>query len=246
MSSSAFSKRQKFFCAGPSNWSYVRNQHKQVFWGPRNFRILRIFKPPFKWLGSYKFRWSFLSRNSCLIPDSGSTPKWVPPSSLLTSWRMQSVRKGSCPTGHPFCTYLWLTSSRPRKNLNFSRSSFRTRHTSACPFTPMGTMRNTLHTSLQSSVSSMTRGCPRSAGCLPRLLQDGQRHWRISKKPQFLEKPSQQVLMLQPARWRCRRPFCPKPEVQHNRRGKGMPTLTWEEVTIREGVVVVPKRKLWA
>ncbi len=47
----------------------------------------------------------------------------------------------------------------------------------------------------------------------------------------------------------CRRPSGPKPEIQHNRRGRGMSTLTWEEVTIREGkdhVVVVPKRKLWA
>ncbi len=33
----------------------------------------------------------------------------------------------------------------------------------------------------------------------------------------------------------CRRPSGPKPEIQHNRRGRGVPTLTWEEVIIREG-----------
>ncbi len=34
---------------------------------------------------------------------------------------------------------------------------------------------------------------------------------------------------------RCHRPSGPKPETQHDRRGRGVPTLTWEEVTIREG-----------
>ncbi len=33
----------------------------------------------------------------------------------------------------------------------------------------------------------------------------------------------------------CSRPSGPKPEIQQNRRGRGVPTLTWEEVTIREG-----------
>jgi hypothetical protein len=33
----------------------------------------------------------------------------------------------------------------------------------------------------------------------------------------------------------CSKPFGPKPEIQHNQRGRGVPTLTWEEVTIREG-----------
>ena len=32
----------------------------------------------------------------------------------------------------------------------------------------------------------------------------------------------------------CSRPFCPKPEIQHDRRGRGMLTLTGEEATIRE------------
>ncbi len=31
-----------------------------------------------------------------------------------------------------------------------------------------------------------------------------------------------------------RRPSGPKPEIQHDRRGRGVPTLTWEEVNIRE------------
>ncbi len=43
------------------------------------------------------------------------------------------------------------------------------------------------------------------------------------------------------------KPFGPKPGIQHSQKGRGVPTLTWEEVTIREGkVVVVPKWKLWA
>ncbi len=33
----------------------------------------------------------------------------------------------------------------------------------------------------------------------------------------------------------CRRPSGPKPEIQHDQRGRGVPTLTWEEGTIREG-----------
>ncbi len=33
----------------------------------------------------------------------------------------------------------------------------------------------------------------------------------------------------------CSRPSAPKPEIQHNRRGRGVPTLTREKVTIREG-----------
>ncbi len=47
----------------------------------------------------------------------------------------------------------------------------------------------------------------------------------------------------------CPEPFGPKPGIQHDGRGRGMPTLTWEEVTIKEGKkddVVVPKWKLWA
>jgi hypothetical protein len=75
MLSSAFSKRPKNFCTRPSNRLYVWNQLKRVFLVPRNSCILRIFKPPFKHLGSYKFCQSLLSRNSSLVPDSGSTPK---------------------------------------------------------------------------------------------------------------------------------------------------------------------------
>jgi hypothetical protein len=73
--SSVFSKRSKIFFTRPSNWSYMRNLHKQVFLGPRIFCILQFFKPPFERLGSYKFLQSLLSRNSCLVPDSGSTPR---------------------------------------------------------------------------------------------------------------------------------------------------------------------------
>jgi hypothetical protein len=37
MLSSAFSKRLKISCTRPSNWSYVRNQHKQVCFGTKKF-----------------------------------------------------------------------------------------------------------------------------------------------------------------------------------------------------------------
>ncbi len=78
---------------------------------------------------------------------------------------MLSARKGSCLISRPFHTYLWLISSRPRKNPRSSRSSFLMHHTSACPYTPVGTTRNTSHTLLRSSKSSNRRGCPRSAEC---------------------------------------------------------------------------------
>ncbi len=35
--------------------------------------------------------------------------------------------------------------------------------------------------------------------------------------------------------WKWSRPSGPKPEIQHDRRERGVLTLTWEEVTIREG-----------
>ncbi len=50
---------------------------------------------------------------------------------------------------------------------------------STCPSTPVGTLRNTLHTSLQSSASSSRRGWMQSAGGLERLLWSSPRHWRI-------------------------------------------------------------------
>ena len=46
--------------------------------------------------------------------------------------------KGQLLIGRPFRMYLWLTQSRPRKNLIISWSSFKTRHTSVCPSTPLG------------------------------------------------------------------------------------------------------------
>ncbi len=91
----------KFFCSRPSNWLYMRSRHKQVFFlGQRIFCILQIYKPSFKRLGSYEFCRILLSRNSCLVPNSGSMPKWVPPSRLPTGWIMLSARKGSWATGH--------------------------------------------------------------------------------------------------------------------------------------------------
>ncbi len=170
MLSSALSKRPKCFCTRPSNWLYMWDWHKQVFLGPRFFCILWISKPPFKRLGSYKFCQSLLSRNPCLVPDSGIMPKWVPPSSLQMGWRTWSARKGSYPPGHPSHMYLRLTSSPPKKNLKFSRSSFRASLTSVCPFSPVGTMRNTLHTSLQSSKIIVHKGLSKRCRMLAKAV----------------------------------------------------------------------------
>jgi hypothetical protein len=60
-------------------------------------------------------------------------------------------KKGQLSHRPPFRTYLWLTSSCPRKNPRSSRLSFQTRPTSACPYTPVETTRNTLRTLLQPS-----------------------------------------------------------------------------------------------
>jgi hypothetical protein len=73
--SSAFSKRAKFSVPDHPIGRACGIGTSELFLGPIFFCILRIFKPPFKRLGSYKFRQSLLSRNSCLVPDSGSTPK---------------------------------------------------------------------------------------------------------------------------------------------------------------------------
>ncbi len=174
--------RGQSFCTRPSNWSYTQNRHKQIFLGPRNFCILQIFKPPFQRLGSYEFRQSLLSRNFCWVPDLGSTPKWLPPSSLWMSWRTLSARRGSCPIGRPFHTYLWLTSSCPRKNPRSSRSSFLRCPTSACPSTPVGTTRNTLRTCLQLLEERYQRALPRDLTSLiitplkiPPLISFGRR-----------------------------------------------------------------------
>jgi hypothetical protein len=60
--SSALSKRPNL--RDQAIQSAVRaSRYKQVFLGPRNFRILQIFKPKFKWLGSYEFHQSLLSRS---------------------------------------------------------------------------------------------------------------------------------------------------------------------------------------
>ncbi len=105
-SSSAFCKRPKFSVPDHPIGCTCGIGTSIFFLGPRNLCILQIFKPPSKRLGSYKFHRSLLSRNSCLVPDSGSTPKWVPPSRLPTGWIMLSGRKGSWATERPSCTCL--------------------------------------------------------------------------------------------------------------------------------------------
>ncbi len=164
-------REAKFFCTRPSSWLYVRNRHKrELFFGTKKLTTLQIFKPLFKQLGFYKSHQSLLSRNSFLVLDSGITPKWVLPSSLLTGWRMLSARKGSRATGRPSRTYLSWTSSHPRKIIMFWRSSFLMIPTSTSTFTPMGTLRNTLCTLLQPSASSSRRGWTQGVGILRRLF----------------------------------------------------------------------------
>jgi hypothetical protein len=76
-SSSAFSKsskRPKFFCARISNRSYMQNRHKQVFWDQEIFAFCESSSHHSSgWV--HTSRQSLLSRNSCLVPDSGSKPK---------------------------------------------------------------------------------------------------------------------------------------------------------------------------
>ncbi len=205
MLSSAFSERPKFFCTRPSNQLYLQNQHKQVlFWDQENFAFrlqatiqVAVFigvlpKTSFKKLLLGTGLWQHAKMRTSL--------------KSLDGLKNAECKKSCWATGRPYHTYLWLTSSPPRKKRIFSRSSFQTRHTLVCPFTHVGTMRNILHTLLQPSESSIKRGCPRSVGCLPRLLWSGLRHWRISKKLRVLKKLSWWTLMFKPARWILSRP----------------------------------------
>ncbi len=52
-----------------------------------------------------------------------------------------------------------------------------------------------------------------------------------------------------PRCWLCSRPFCPKLEIQHDKKRKRtVPTLTGKEWLQREcySIMLIPKRKLWA
>ncbi len=67
-------------------------------------------------------------------------------------------------------------------------------------------------------------------------------HWSpeflFSNESQLLQSHWERLCIVRAAGGRgggCNKPFGPKPEIQHNQRGRGMPTLTWEEVFIREG-----------
>ena len=74
--SSAFSKRLNFSVPDqPTHHACKIGTSKFFLLEPRNFQFLQIFKPPSKQLGSYKFHQSLLSRNPCLVLDSGSMPK---------------------------------------------------------------------------------------------------------------------------------------------------------------------------
>ncbi len=64
--------------------------------------------------------------------------------------------------------------------------------------------------------------CPReSMACHPVFL-------RLNPHPPHSPQANETLPALH-----CSRPFCPKLEIQHDRRGRGVPTLTGEEVTVQ-------------
>jgi hypothetical protein len=63
--SSAFSKRPKVSVPDHPIGRTCGISTNMFFLGPRIFRILLIFKPPFQRLGSYEFCQSLLSKDSC-------------------------------------------------------------------------------------------------------------------------------------------------------------------------------------
>jgi hypothetical protein len=152
----------EFFCTRPSNQSYVRNRHKQFFSG-----IKKIFH-------SANLQSTIQAAGFLQGPPRSSFKKLLLGTGLWQCAKMSTslkshdgLKDAKCEKGQlsnrppiPYVLVLRWTSKRPRKNLKFSRSSFRTSPTSVCPFTPMGTMRNILHTLLQSSKSLIRRSYP--------------------------------------------------------------------------------------
>ncbi len=94
-------QRLIFFCTRPSIGLTCGIGTSKNF-EDRKFCILRsfFFKPPCKRPGFYKFCQDLRSRDLCWVPHSGSTPRWVPPSSLPKDSRTLSARKGSWAVGH--------------------------------------------------------------------------------------------------------------------------------------------------
>ncbi len=126
MASSAFSKRPRCFCTRPSNWLYVQNQHKWVFSGTKNFLHSANLQAIIRAAGFLQVL--PMSSSKKLLLGTGLRQLAKMSTSLKSPDGLKDAEceKGSCPTSRPFCMYLWLTLSCPRKNLNFSKSSFRT------------------------------------------------------------------------------------------------------------------------
>ncbi len=76
-SSSAFSKRPIFFVPDHPIGRTCRIGTSELILGPRNFRFLQIFKPSFKWLGSYKFRQSLQNIKTLLNKLPASIWLWA-------------------------------------------------------------------------------------------------------------------------------------------------------------------------
>ncbi len=140
--------RGQSFCTRPSNWSYVWNWHKQVFFGAKKF------------LHSANLQAAIPMAGFLRVPPKSSFEKLLLGTGLWHHAKMSTslkspdgLKDAECKKGQlshrlPIPYIPVVASSRPRKNPRSSRSSFLARPTSACPSTPVGTTRNTLHTLL--------------------------------------------------------------------------------------------------
>jgi hypothetical protein len=162
--------RGQSFCTRPSNWSYVRNWHKQGFFGTKNFLHSANLQAAIPIAGFLQV--PLKSSFKKLLLGTGLWHHTKMSTSLKSLDRLKDAecKKGQLSHWPPIPYVPVVDIITPRKNPRSSRSSFPMRPTSACPFTLVETTMNTLHTLLQSSKSSKRRGCPRSAQCLPRLL----------------------------------------------------------------------------
>ncbi len=128
--------RGQIFVAKPSNRSYVWNRHRQVFWGTKKF------------LHSANLQAAISMAGFLQVPPKSSFKKLLLGTGLWHHTKMSTSLKS--PDG--------LKDAECKKGQLSSRSSFLTRPPSACPTTPMGTMRNTSRAHCCSPPSDQTEG----------------------------------------------------------------------------------------
>ncbi len=143
--------RGQTFFTRPSNWSNVRNRHKRVVFGTKKILhsanlqaaisaagFLRVLpKSSFKKLLLGTGLWHHAKMSTSLKSPDGL--------------KDAECNKGQLSHRPPILYVPVVDIVTPKEEYRPSRSSFLLPPTSACPFTPMGTTRNTLHTLLQSS-----------------------------------------------------------------------------------------------